>query len=147
MGSFFFSETRTIMGNKPEFYKLKGSIIMFETFKENVKEVKDGIKDYFVELKDDTVEYFDNHAEILPYIVGGIWVTALTGVLIGVNLANNSIVSIRKDGVEITGDNIKFKKKLNLDEWIDYLEFMGSKKVNSRRKNRLNYLRMKGFID
>lgn len=135
------------MGNKPEFYKLKGSIVMFKTFKENVKEVKDGIKDYFVELKDDTVEYFDNHAEILPYVVGGIWVTALTGVLIGVNLANNSIVSIRKDGVEITGDNIRFKKKLNLDEWIDYLEFMGSKRGNSRRKNRLNYLRMKGFID
>jgi hypothetical protein len=135
------------MGNNPEFYKLKGSITMFETFKENVKEVKDGIKDYFVELKDDTVEYFDNHSELIPYIVGGIWVTALTGVLIGVNLANNSIVSIRKDGIEITGDNIRFKRKLTLDEWIDYLEFMGSKRGNGKKKNRLNYLKTKGFID
>lgn len=120
---------------------------MFETFKENVKEVKDGIKDYLVELKDDTVEYFDNHYELIPYVVGGIWVTALTGVLIGVNLANNSIVDIRKNGCEITGDNIKFKKKLNLDEWIDYLEFMGTKRKNSKKKNRLEYLRTKGFID
>lgn len=120
---------------------------MFETFKENVKEVKDGVKDYFVELKDDTVEYFDNHYETIPYIVGGLWVTALTGVLIGVNLANKSIVEVRKNGIEITGDMIKFKKKLNLDEWIDYLEFMTSKRKNSKKKNRLNYLRMKGFID
>ena len=120
---------------------------MFETFKENVKEVKDGVKDYFVELKDDTVEYFDKHYEMIPYVVGGICVTALTGVLIGVNLANKSIVDVRKNGVEITRDMIKFKKKLNLDEWIDYLEFMGSKRGNSRKKKRLNYLRMKGFID
>lgn len=120
---------------------------MFKTFKENVKEVKDGIKDYFVELKDDTVEYFEDHYELIPCIAGGLWVTALTGVLIGVELANKSIVDIRKDGIEITGDNIKFKKKLNLDEWIDYLEFMGAKRKNTKKKNRLEYLRTKGFID
>ena len=119
---------------------------MFKTFRSNVKEVKECIKDYWVELKDDTAEYFDNHYELIPWIANGIIIVGLTGLGVGIKLANLSMIDVYKNGVQDIADGTKFNRKMNFDEWTKYIEFLYSKE-GKRKKNRLNYLKERGFID
>lgn len=150
-GLSFFSETRTIMGNKPEFYKLKGNDFMnkkikegVKTFKENVKELGQDIGSCVKEFATDTCEYIYDHPMVMPIMTFGL----LKSLEWGVKLANLSCISANKDGVDMiyVGSKVtKLNKTMNIQDWFSYLEEMY--KVNFKKKKQLSYLKDRGFID
>lgn len=118
---------------------------MKEKFKEIISTVKDNlidVKDSIVEFGEDTVDYLEDH----PWVISVAAFGALRLIGMGVNLAQRGNIEIRKDGLKeiYTNKFIKLEKKMDFNDWFDYLEQMYDCKWN--RKKQKAYLKENGFI-
>lgn len=135
------------MGNKPEFYKLKGNDFMKDNakkFVKNVKEFGNEVKDCVCEFAADTVDYVGDHPMVISIVAFGFLKTLGWGV----KLANMSCIDVNKNGVDeiFIGNNVKkLNKSMTIQDWFKYLEEMYN--CNWKRKKQLSYLKDRGFID
>jgi hypothetical protein len=110
----------------------------------------DIIKDSAVKLKDDTAEFIDEHYVAVATVgcglaIGGLFYTAKICSL-GIALANKNIIHMYYEGDIGTGDGILFNHRVDIDEWVQYLEMLYSK-TGKKKETRLEWLKDNGYID
>lgn len=118
--------------------------------KKNRKTWADSVKVNLVKLKDDTAEFIDEHYVAIATVgcglaVGGLIYTAKICSL-GIELANKNTIHMYRYGDTGTGDGIMFNHRIDIDEWIPYLEFLYSKDAKKKGR-RLEWLKTNGYID
>lgn len=121
---------------------------MFEKTKTVCKRGLNNFKENVVELKDNTAEFISENGEKILLVCGGMGLAWLMGALNGINLTNKTLLdSYKSDKVECLGTGLKFKKPMNFNDWMCYLDNMYNKKGGHKNKNIMKYLKEKGFID
>lgn len=111
--------------------------------KKGFKEFSLGVKDYFVNLKEDTGDYIDEHPEILVAIAAGGIIWSLKVLNFGCSIGRFALIE-DYEGDGVNGDYGKtFKKFMNFKDWTEYLKF----RDDHKKKECLNYLKERGYID